>query len=412
MIERKSPGLSAFWATSLMFVILLTQHPIKAMFRGQNDFANQAKIGFLELIQGLIDGARNMIGIGLATATAGVIVGTVSLTGVGQVMADLVEFLSGGNLIAMLVLVGILSLILGMGLPTTANYIVVSTLMVGVVQELGQQNGLIVPLIAVHLFVFYFGIMADVTPPVGLASFAAAAVSGGDAIKTGFVAFFYSLRTVALPFVFIFNTDLLLINVGLAQGILVFVSASIAILVFTSGTMGWFMTKSRIYESVMLILVAFMLFRPDFVMDRIQPPYANVEPSALVSAVEGADVGSEIRVVINGPDFDTSELRDTTILLAIGEEAPAERLTAMGLILIEEGDALILEEPSFSSPHAEALKDYDFYGDEYVTVKEVLAPQAQMPKELVFLPALLLLAFVYFLQIGRVRRIHPEGETA
>jgi TRAP transporter 4TM/12TM fusion protein len=411
MIERKSPGLSAFWATSLMFVILLTQHPIKAMFRGQNDFANKAKIGLMELIQGLIDGARNMIGIGLATATAGVIVGTVSLTGVGQVMADLVEFLSGGNLIAMLVLVGILSLILGMGLPTTANYIVVSTLMVGVVQQLGQQNGLIVPLIAVHLFVFYFGIMADVTPPVGLASFAAAAVSGGDAIKTGFVAFFYSLRTVALPFVFIFNTDLLLINVGWGQGILVFISASIAILVFTAGTMGWFMTKSRIYESAMLILVAFMLFRPDFVMDRIQPPYANVEPTALVSAVEAAEAGSEIRVVINGPDFDTSELRDTTILLAIGEEAPTARLAAMGLTLIEEGDALVLEEP-FNSPHSVALKDYEFYGDEYVTVKEVLAPKAQMPKELVFLPALLLLAFVYFLQIGRVRRIHPEGETA
>ena len=127
-----------------------------------------------------------MIGIGLATATAGVIVGTVTLTGVGQVMADLVEFLSGGNLILMLVMVGLLSLILGMGLPTTANYIVVSSLMAGVVVELGAQSGLIVPLIAVHLFVFYFGIMADVTPPVGLASFAAAAVSGGDAIKTGF----------------------------------------------------------------------------------------------------------------------------------------------------------------------------------------------------------------------------------
>ena len=81
-----------------------------------------------------------------------------------------------------------MSLILGMGLPTTANYIVVSSLMAGVVVELGAQSGLIVPLIAVHLFVFYFGIMADVTPPVGLASFAAAAVSGGDAIKTGFTA--------------------------------------------------------------------------------------------------------------------------------------------------------------------------------------------------------------------------------
>ncbi|MEO1748150.1 MAG: TRAP transporter permease, partial [Pseudomonadota bacterium] len=206
MIEQKSPGLSAFWATALMFVILLTQRPLKSIFRGENDTANAFMAGIYDLGDGLIAGARNMIGIGLATATAGVIVGTVTLTGVGQVMADLVEFLSGGNLIMMLVMVGLLSLVLGMGLPTTANYIVVSSLMAGVVVELGAQSGLIVPLIAVHLFVFYFGIMADVTPPVGLASFAAAAVSGGDAIRTGFVAFFYSLRTIALPFFFIFNT--------------------------------------------------------------------------------------------------------------------------------------------------------------------------------------------------------------
>ncbi len=412
MIEQKSPGLSAFWATMLLFVILLTQHPLKAVFRGESALFERFKDGIVDLLQGLVDGARNMIGIGLATATAGVIVGTVTLTGVGQVMADLVEFLSGGNLILMLVMVGLLSLVLGMGLPTTANYIVVSSLMAGVVVQLGAQSGLVVPLIAVHLFVFYFGIMADVTPPVGLASFAAAAVSGGDAIRTGFVAFFYSLRTVALPFVFIFNTDLLLIDVGWAQGILVFISASIAILVFTAGTMGWFVTKSRIYESVLMILIAFMLFRPDFVMDRVQPPFADVAPAALTQTIEEAPVGSEIRVVINGPDFDTSELRDTTIVLTIGEEAPADRLAAMGLAFFAEGDDLAVEEPMFGSPHASSLADYDFYGDEYVTVKEVLAPQSQLPKELVFIPALLLLAFVYMLQRGRARHAVPQGEAA
>lgn len=412
MIEQKSPGLSAFWATMLLFVILLTQKPLKAIFRGENALVERFKDGVVDLLQGLIDGARNMIGIGLATATAGVIVGTVTLTGVGQVMADLVEFLSGGNLILMLVMVGLLSLILGMGLPTTANYIVVSSLMAGVVVELGAQSGLIVPLIAVHLFVFYFGIMADVTPPVGLASFAAAAVSGGDAIKTGFVAFFYSLRTVALPFVFIFNTDLLLIDVGWAQGILVFVSASIAILVFTAGTMGWFVTKSRIYESVALVLIAFVLFRPDFVMDRFQPPFADVSPTALVQTVEAAEPGSEIRVVINGPDFDTSALRDTTILLAIGDDAPADRLSAMGLAFFDTDGALTVDEPMFGSPHANALADYDFYGDDFVTVKEVLAPQSQMAKELVFIPALIFLAFIFMLQRGRAGRATPQGEIA
>ena len=328
------------------------------------------KESIVDLLQGLTDGARNMIGIGLATATAGVIVGAVTLTGVGQVMADLDEFLSCGNLTLMLIMVGLLTLILGMSLPTTSNHIVVSSLMAGVVVELGAQSGLIVPLIAVHLFVFYFSIMADVTPPVGLASLAAAAVPGGDAIKTGFVAFFNSLRTVALPFVVIFNTDLLLIDVGWAQDILVFISASLAILVFTAGTMGWFVTKSRIYESVALVLIEFMLFRPDFFMDRIQPPFSDVEPASLTQTVETAEAGSQIRVVVTGPDFDTSEMRDTTILLAIGDEAPAERLAAMGLRLVPEGEAVMIEKPMFGSPHSSALADYDFYGDELVTVKD------------------------------------------
>lgn len=409
MIEQKSPGLSAFWATALLFVILLTQRPLKSIFRGENETVNAFKAGVGDLIQGLIDGARNMIGIGLATATAGVIVGTVTLTGVGQVMADLVEFLSGGNLILMLVLVGLLSLILGMGLPTTANYIVVSSLMAGVVVELGAQSGLIVPLIAVHLFVFYFGIMADVTPPVGLASFAAAAVSGGDAIKTGFAAFFYSLRTVALPFVFIFNTDLLLIDVTLTQGIIVFIVASIAILVFTAGTMGWFVTRSRVYESVALILIAFVLFRPDFVMNRLQPPFTTIEPAQFTTALGNASMGDELRVVVSGPDFDTGNNKDTTLVVAIdGEGSGEERLQATGLLLIPEGDVVKMDEPSFSSPYAQTLGSFDFYLDEPVVIKSIQAPSAQSPKELVYIPAFLLLFLIGWLQSMRRKKEEPE----
>ena len=404
MIEQKSPGLSAFWATMLLFVILLTQRPLKAIFRGENTMVAAFKTGIADLIQGLIDGARNMIGIGLATATAGVIVGTVTLTGVGQVMADLVEFLSGGNLILMLVMVGLLSLILGMGLPTTANYIVVSSLMAGVVVELGAQSGLIVPLIAVHLFVFYFGIMADVTPPVGLASFAAAAVSGGDAIKTGFIAFFYSLRTVALPFVFIFNTDLLLIDVTWVQGILVFITASIAILVFTAGTMGWFLTKSRIYESISLILIAFALFRPDFVMDRIQPPFEQVEPAAFATALGDAADGDELRMIVSGPDFDTGETKETTLVLPVGAGDADARMTASGLMLMEDNGRMIMDEPAFGSVFSGALDSFDFYGDDPVQIASVQAPANQMPKELIFIPALICLLFVAFLQRARMSR--------
>jgi len=278
MVDRLSPGLSAFWAAAFMVFILITQRPLEAIFRGEGNLGGAMRNGFRELIEGLEAGARNMIGIGIATATAGIIVGAVSQTGVGSALADVVEVLSGGNILAILFLTAILSLILGMGLPTTANYIVVSALLAPVIVTLGQQNGLIVPLIAVHLFVFYFGIMADVTPPVGLASFAAAAVSGGDPIRTGVVAFFYSLRTAALPFLFIFNTDLLLIDVDWIHGIFVFITATVAMLLFAAATQGWFLARNKIWESVLLLLIAFTFFRPGFWMDMVAPPSPRSNP--------------------------------------------------------------------------------------------------------------------------------------
>lgn len=287
MIERLSPGLSAFWGSVMLVIILLTQRPLLSMLRKDGAHEHGTFMdGVVDLREGLIAGARNMIGIGIATAAAGIIVGAVSQTGVGLVLADLVELLSMGNLLLMLLLTAFLSLILGMGLPTTANYIVVSSLLAPVIVALGQQNGLIVPLIAVHLFVFYFGIMADVTPPVGLASFAAAAVSKGDPIKTGITAFYYSLRTAALPFLFIFNTDLLLIDVDFWHGVLIFVVATIAMLIFAAGTQGYFLVRSRWYESLLLLLVAFTLFRPGFWMDIIHDPYRDIEPTELVQALE------------------------------------------------------------------------------------------------------------------------------
>ena len=283
MVEQFSPGLSAFWGTVALSIILITQRPLLSFFRknGENKTA-LFKQGVQELVDGLESGARNMIGIGIATATAGIIVGAVSLTGFGVQLSGIIEMLSMGNILLMLILVAVFSLILGMGLPTTANYIVVSSLMALVIVEVGKQNGLIVPLIAVHLFVFYFGIMADVTPPVGLASFAAAAISGGSPIKTGVQAFYYSLRTAILPFLFIFNTDLLLIDVGWGKGILIFIISTIGIIVFTAATMNFFFTKNKLWESLILIFAAFVLFRPGFFMEYVSPTARHIELAQLV----------------------------------------------------------------------------------------------------------------------------------
>lgn len=403
MVDRKSPGLSAFWAASFMIFILVTQRPIMAVMRKAGDVATEFRAGFIDLLEGLVAGARNMIGIGIATATAGIIVGAVSQTGVGSALADVVEVLSGGNILAILVLTAILSLILGMGLPTTANYIVVSALLAPVIVTLGQQNGLIVPLIAVHLFVFYFGIMADVTPPVGLASFAAAAVSGGDPIRTGVVAFFYSLRTAALPFLFIFNTELLLIEVNWAQGIFVFVVSTIAMLLFAAATQGWFLARNRIYETIALLLIAFTLFRPGFWMDMVVPPFEEVPPAQIEQAFADAQVGQDIRMTVDGMNAVGDPVTFTALVPVLEGETGADRVLAAGIEYIDNDGKIIIDNVSFDSPAQKAGLDWD---QEIVSVK---SPAPQPSKYLMFIPAALLLALVVFLQR---RRRTPEAATA
>ncbi len=394
MVIRLSPSLSAFWATALMIFILLTQRTLFAIFRGDSQSGTWAR-GFNELIDGMITGARNMIGIGIATASAGIIVGAVSQTGVGAVLAALVEFLSQGQIMLILIFTAILSLILGMGLPTTANYIVVSSLLAPVIVALGQQNGLIVPLIAVHLFVFYFGIMADVTPPVGLASFAAAAVSGGDPIRTGFVAFFYSLRTALLPFLFIFNTDILLIDVSPLQGVFVFIVATAAMLIFTAGSQGWFIAKSRAWESMALILIAFSLFRPGFWMDMISPPYSESDPVQIVQSIGSVEPGSKVRAIVDGVD-DVGDPVTLTMIIDVGDEATGEeRLSAYGLEVLEQDGKMLVDNAEFDSKAQKAGFDFD------QTITKVLVPADQPSKEWLYIPALILLGGIYLLQRRR-----------
>ncbi|MGM0615086.1 MAG: TRAP transporter permease [Pseudomonadota bacterium] len=404
MVERLSPGLSAFWATVFMIFIMLTQRPITAIFRGKGDMQADLREGAMDLWNGLVTGARNMIGIGIATATAGIIVGAVSQTGVGLVLADVVETISMGNLMLILFFTAILSLILGMGLPTTANYIVVSALLAPVIIQLGQQNGLIVPLIAVHLFVFYFGIMADVTPPVGLASFAAAAVSGGDPIRTGFQAFYYSLRTAALPFLFIFNTDLLLIDVTWLQGIVIFIISTIAMLIFAAATQGFMITRNRWYESILLLLVAFALFRPGFFMDMVHDPYRSVPPAEFVQALGNVDEDSTLRVQIEGLD-DFGDPMTTYMQVPVPEgETGQERLDNLGLMLLFEDDRAIVDMVTYGSQASDIGFDFD------QEIIEVLAPVERWTKELMWIPAFVVFGFVVVLQ--RRRRSKSDAQTA
>ncbi|MFZ2123248.1 MAG: TRAP transporter permease [Rhodoferax sp.] len=404
MVEQMSPGLSAFWATMFMIFVMLTQKPIISWFRGRSDLGLAARQGVLDLIDGLVTGARNMIGIGVATAAAGIIVGTVSLTGIGLVMTEIVELLSGGNLMLMLVLVAVISLILGMGLPTTANYIVVSTLMAPVVVELGAQSGLIVPLIAVHLFVFYFGLMADVTPPVGLASFAAAAIARCDPIKAGVTAFFYSMRTAILPFLFIFNTQLLMIGLsGPLHLILTVVSATVAMLVFAAATQGHFLVKSRWYETIALLLVTFTLFRPGYWWDMAYPPYTEVSAAQISQLIEAQPANAGKRIWIEGINIDGKDIRKG-VLLPLGPQGTArERFASAGITVMAQGDALLITQVRFGSRAEKLGMEQGF------KIVSAEMPADRPAKEWMFLPALALLLLVIALQRARahVRKAGP-----
>ena len=399
-VERLSPALSAYWATVLMIVILLTQRPLKGFFRKMQGEEFAFKAGVFDLISGMVAGARNMIGIGVATAAAGIVVGTVTLTGIGLVMTEFVELISGGNLMLILFFTAIISLILGMGLPTTANYIVVSTLMAPVIVDLGAQNGLIVPLIAVHLFVFYFGILADDTPPVGLAAFAAAGISGGDPIRTGVQGFIYDIRTAVLPFMFIFNTQLLMIGIDHWYHLLVVIAGAVlAMLAFAAGTQGYMLVRCKLWETAGLLLIALLLFRPGIVWDEIYPPLVEEPPGQLIEWVGDMDPGTALRLSVSGVTMRGKEYTKTVMLIVGDEPTGKERLDAIGIeTTTNEKGKVMIDNVGFSSPAEKAGLDFD------QEILHLQVPTKGPPKELLYIPLVLLYGLIWFIQARRRKR--------
>ncbi|MDB9793061.1 TRAP transporter permease, partial [Pelagibacteraceae bacterium] len=273
---RYTASYSIFYATLSLILVNLVNRLIKnSDFKtGLIDWYNQTVIGFQK-------GAINMVGVGIAIATAGIIVGAVGSTGLSTNLIIVIENIAKDNVIILILLTIVLCLLLGMGLPTTANYVVVASLMATVLVDVGNASGFVFPLIAVHLFVFYFGLMADVTPPVGLASYAAAAISGGDPLKTGLQAIWYSLRTGILPIVFLFNHELLLIGVdNIWHALLVIITSLTGILVFTAATQRWFINKLRFYEIIAFLIISLSFLAPDFVLNKFYPKFDEQKLSA------------------------------------------------------------------------------------------------------------------------------------
>ncbi len=276
IVLRQSPQMAAFNAIFFMMIIMILQRPAYAFLENRQLTKEVWLSGFVDIGHGMINGAKNMVPIAIATAVAGIVVGSVTLTGVGLILAEVIEELSGGYILAVLLLTAVVSLILGMGLPTTANYIVMASLTAPVIMSLSGDLGYLIPAIAAHLFVFYFGILADDTPPVGMAAYAAAGIAKSDPIKTGLQGFAYDIRTAILPFAFFFNNKLLLIagvdaldpnNPAMWQWItnpaeilMIFLTATAGMFAFSSATQGWMLTVTTGLERILLLaVVPFML---------------------------------------------------------------------------------------------------------------------------------------------------------
>lgn len=267
MWVKRTPERSALNATFSLIALMFIQEAWRGWREGSGVMVGLWK-GFKDVFSGFEAGARNMTTIAIATAAAGIIVGMVTMTNLGYGLTQVLGVLSGGNIWIVLILSAITSLILGMGLPTTANYIVMAALVAPVIANLASAAGIIVPLVAIHLFVFYFGILADDTPPVGLAAYAASAISGADPIATGVQGFIYDLRTVILPFMFFFNPELLLIDVGTwYRGTWIILTAGVGMLAFVAATQGYLKIKLRWYERVVILASAILMIKPGVVTD-------------------------------------------------------------------------------------------------------------------------------------------------
>ncbi len=261
MVLRHTPQLAAYRAIEVLAVLLVVQNLIRA-YIAKESLWGAFKLSLRQLWDALVAGGKNMMGIGVAVSTAGIIVGVVAM-GLGGLIVEVIDTIAGGNLVFLLIITAVASLILGMGLPTTANYIVMASLTVPVIIQLGEDYGLVIPVIAAHLFCFFFGILADDTPPVGLAAYAASAIAKSDPIRTGIQGFTYDIRTALLPFMFVFNTDLLLIGItSLWHVVTIFVTGVLAMFAFAALTQNFFIARNRIYESVLLAGVTLILFRP------------------------------------------------------------------------------------------------------------------------------------------------------
>ena len=273
VILRRTPESAAFKAIMVLLLAILYQEVRKSLQKG-NGIQTAISNTFRIIVQGFVQGSRNMISVAIACASAGIVVGVVNM-GIGGMISSGVEILSQGNLFLLLLFTATASLLLGMGLPTTATYIVMASLTAPIIVKVGGLFGFIIPIMAAHLFCFYFGILADDTPPVGLAAYAASAIAESEPIRTGIQGFLYDIRTSCIAFMFVFNPELILHGISSwTLALLIFGMALVGISAFECFAMGYCITRNRWFEIPFFLSAAFILFHPGAIA-----AVFNVDPS-------------------------------------------------------------------------------------------------------------------------------------
>ncbi|MSP67450.1 MAG: TRAP transporter fused permease subunit [Alphaproteobacteria bacterium] len=397
VVERRSAGVAVAWAIGAIIIVVVTQHPLLAILGGERRLQEGLRQGVSELLSGLEAGARNMVGIAVALAAAGIIVGVVSMTGIGLAMASVVEAIAGNDITMVLIATAIMCVILGMGLPTTANYIVVVAVMAQPIVQLASQAGLIIPPIAVHLFVFYLGLISGTTPPVAVDAFCAAALARANPLRTAGIAFVYNMRTIILPFFFVFNTDLLLIGIESWWHLLLTVAGGIvAMLAFAAATLRYFVAPGRWWESVVLLLVTFTLLRPSAWVDPLFPPYEEADPRSIVAHAERQPDGASIRLWVSGDNFSGEPVRKV-VLLPLGDagagSARLARNTGMVVAVMGEETRIVNVRPASPAAGASIAAGWQ--------IQAVQVPLPQPNKHWLYLPAFALFALVGWSQRRR-----------
>ena len=252
------------------------------------------------------------------------------------------------------------------------------------------------------------------TPPVGLAAYAAAAISKGDPIGTGVQGFIYDIRTAVLPFLFIFNTQLLMIGIdNVFSFLLVVISSIIAILLFAAATQGYWLVKSRWWETLLLLLVAFMLFRPGYFWNKIDPPYENLPGTQIFEIAEAMSPGQSIRFVVEGETLEGVQ-RSYTFLLPLADGISGmEKINNTGLYLDDLfGDmevAMVMPGMSNNRAINKQVESIRVAGvDSGWIVTSIQTERDTLPKQIVFIPALILLSVIAMIQFRRKKYLSAQ----